>query len=485
MYRVKLNPGGGTRILKAICSNYGYPSEHYYELLLMLLLYFFYNTSFALVSPTCLRASETTCQTSTESQVASTSGSMLLSDLYEECKAQRTAHSTPLFTEGKLPGTLSSVITNTLPDSSIFPSGSLAPQNIPLTWGDVTPLTWGDTTLQDSTKADVLAYKEENLYRFTANPPASADDATTVSIILDELSAKQTMVDTTEMEQDATVNSAVPIERILPHSTLQSPASEPTATDAFQVPGVAFVPHTAARSNQAMPPSQSPTKAASFPNIATTDHLKYYAEDYDYDKDQKESAAETLEPCDYDPCRHLQKPCVDLQNLSPCLCPGLSDEFMVPEPPRLQEVSEVRDTSAEIQWCAPNSEVRSYQLAYRPRGSKRNYTLSGEIYMTARRYTLYNLLPGSTYEVCVIASNRAGPSQHSGGNEHSAPCDIFATRSSYKSIFPALCATSGLFLVATILLSVCLCKRCRAPHIEHYNTHLVSYKNPAFDYSLK
>ncbi|KAJ7341556.1 hypothetical protein JRQ81_005798 [Phrynocephalus forsythii] len=445
------------------------------------------------------RASETTCQTSTGSQVASTSGSKLLFDLYEECKAQKTANSTPLFSQGKLLGTLSSVITTTLPDPNEWHNSSLAPQNIPLTWGDVTPLNWGDTTQQDSTKADILAYKEETMNRFTANPLPSVDVATTVSTILDKLFAKKTMADKTEMEQAATVNSAILLERIWHHSTLPSPTSpgtwkpsptspgtlKATAAGAFQVPGAVSAPHTSTHSDQAMPPTQSPTEAISVPNLATTGDLKYYAEYYDYEKDPEESASEKLEPCDYDPCRHLQKPCGDLQKLSPCLCPGLSDEFTVPEAPRLQEVSEIRDTSAQIQWCAPNSEVRSYQLAYRPRGSKRNYTMTGEIYMTARRYTLYNLLPGSTYEVCVIASNKAGPSQTSDGNEHRVPCHIFSTNSSYQSIFAALCATSGLFLVATILLSVCLCKKCRTPHIEHYNTHLVSYKNPAFDYSLK
>uniref|UniRef100_A0A6J0TLA5 Leucine-rich repeat neuronal protein 4 n=1 Tax=Pogona vitticeps TaxID=103695 RepID=A0A6J0TLA5_9SAUR len=435
------------------------------------------------------RASETTCQISIESHMASTSGSMLLSNLHDQCETQRTVHLTPLFTQGKLLGTLSSIATNTLPDSRVFPyewqSSPLPPQNTPLTWGDATPSTWGDTTQWDSTKANILAYKEETMYRSTANPPASVDVATTTSTILDELSAKQTVADTTGMEQDATVNSLAPLERIWYHSTLHSPTSEPTAADGFQVPGTAFATHTTAYSDQAMPPSRGPTKAAFIPNLATTDDLKYDVEDYDYEKDPKESAAEALEPCDYDSCRHLQKPCADLQKLSPCLCPGLSDEFTIPEPPRLQEVSEIRDTSAEIQWCAPNSEVSSYQLAYRPRGSKRNYTMSGEIYMTARRYTLYNLLPGSTYEVCVIASNKAGLSQTSEENKQNAPCNVFATKSSYRSVFAALCATSGLFLVATILLSACLCKKCRAPHIEHYNTHLVSYKNPAFDYSLK
>uniref|UniRef100_A0A8C6X8Z5 Fibronectin type-III domain-containing protein n=1 Tax=Naja naja TaxID=35670 RepID=A0A8C6X8Z5_NAJNA len=271
----------------------------------------------------------------------------------------------------------------------------------------------------------------------------------------------------TEREEDTTI----------PHqSPLPSFTTEVTGTSSFEVSSDLFIPYSRTDSNKNDLSLQDPTKSTSLPNLASTNSLLDYTDDYDYENQQVASVAQTVDLCDYDPCRHLQKPCVDLQKLSSCLCPGMSDEFTIPDPPRFHEVSEMRDTSAQIHWCSPNSAVRFYQLAYRPNGTKKNYTNSGEIYATARRYTLYDLLPGSTYQVCIIAWNKAGSSQTTGWNEHNPPCSTFVTKSSYTSIFAALCATSGVFLIATILLSVCLCKKHKTPHIEQYNTHLVSYK---------
>ncbi|KAH0621883.1 hypothetical protein JD844_023601 [Phrynosoma platyrhinos] len=433
------------------------------------------------------RASETVCYTSAETKIASSSGSMLLSKLYDECQAQETAHSTPLFTRGKFYSTSSTVTIDTFPDASALPhewhSISFAPESTPVTRGDISPVTWGDATKQDSIKTDVLAYKEETIYGSTESSLIIAAAATTSSAKLGQGSTKQTLLGTVEMDQrkqDATtVNSVIHLEGTWHHSATQSPTVEPTKQ------GGLFSPHSTAHSGQTRSPVQIPTRTSLKPKPAITDNPNYYPDDYDYEKEGEASVAEVLGPCDYDPCRHLQKPCIDLQELSPCLCPGISDEFTVPDPPRLWEVTEIRDTSAEIHWCAPYSAVRFYQLAYRPQGSKRNYTISGEIYATARQYTLYNLLPGSTYQVCVIASNKAGPSQTTDWSGRSAPCTTFSTKSSYKSIFAALSATSGLFLIVTITLSVCLCRKLKVPHVEQYNTHLVSYKNPAFDYALK
>ncbi|XP_042310962.1 leucine-rich repeat neuronal protein 4 [Sceloporus undulatus] len=433
------------------------------------------------------RASETMCYTSAETKGASSSGSMLLSKLYNECQAQETSHSTPLFTQGKSYSTSSTVTIDTFPDASALPhkwqSISFPPESTPVTSGDIIPVTWGDATKQGSVKTDILAYKEETIYGSTDSSRITAAAATTTSPAkLGQGSTEQTLMSTVEMDQrkqDATtVNSAIHLEGTRHHSALESPTMQPTKQ------GGLFPPHSTAHSDQTRPPLQIPTKTSLKPKLAITENPNYYSDDYDYEKEGETSLTEILGPCDYDPCRHLQKPCVDLQDLSPCLCPGISDEFTVPDPPRLWEVTEIRDTSAEIHWCAPYSAIRYYQLVYRPQGSKRNYTISGEVYATARQYTLYNLLPGSTYQVCVIASNNAGSSQ-TDWNGRNAPCSTFSTKSSYKSIFAALTATSGLFLIVTITLSVCLCRKLKAPHVEQYNTHLVSYKNPAFDYSLK
>ncbi|KAM6461673.1 leucine-rich repeat neuronal protein 4 [Liasis olivaceus] len=421
------------------------------------------------------RASETMCYFSPEEK--ETSSTMLLSKLYDECQAQTTTHSASSFAQGKVYRTSTSIITSTLPNSSTLPQKSLS-DSFTL---QSTPFTWGDLTRKDPGKVDILAYKEQAVHRSTDHPLIVAPLTTAFSSILGKLSTEQPLVSTTELNERKQNTTT------LHQSDLHSFTTEVTATPSSEVPSDLFIPHSITDSNQNNLSLQDPTKSTSLPNLASTNSPPDYTDDYDYDYENQQvgSVAQTLGLCDYDPCRHLQKPCIDLQKLSSCLCPGMSDEFTIPDPPRFHEVSEMRDTSAQIHWCSPNSAVRFYQLAYRPKGSKKNYTNSGEIYATARQYTLYNLLPSSTYQVCIIAWNKAGSSQTTGWNERNTPCSTFVTKSSYRSIFTALCATSGVFLMATILLSVCLCKKCKTPHIEQYNTHLVSYKNPAFDYSIK
>uniref|UniRef100_A0A8C5WUI8 Leucine rich repeat neuronal 4 n=1 Tax=Laticauda laticaudata TaxID=8630 RepID=A0A8C5WUI8_LATLA len=419
------------------------------------------------------RASDTLCYFSPEDK--ETSSSMLLSKLYDQCQAQTTTYSALSLVQGKPYHILTSITTEILADSSTLPQKSLGNSFIPQS----TSFTWRELTRKDPSKTDILAYKEQAVHRSTEHPLIAASLTTETSATPGKLSTEQPVVSTTEMkerEEDTTK----------PHqSSRPSFSTEVTGPSSFEVSSYLFIPYSKTDSSEDDPSLQDPTKSTSLPNLASTNSPLDYTDDYDYENQQVASVAQTVDLCDYDPCRHLQKPCVDLQKLSSCLCPGMSDEFTTPDPPRFHQVSEMRDTSAQIHWCSPNSAVRFYQLAYRPKGSKKNYTNSGEIYATARRYTLYNLLPGSTYQVCIIAWNKAGSSQTTGWNEHNPPCSTFVTKSSYTSIFAALCATSAVFLITTILLSVCLCKKHKTPHIEQYNTHLVSYKNPAFDYSIK
>ncbi|XP_058419168.1 leucine-rich repeat neuronal protein 4 [Diceros bicornis minor] len=189
-------------------------------------------------------------------------------------------------------------------------------------------------------------------------------------------------------------------------------------------------------------------------------------------------------PCDYHPCKHLQTPCAELQRRSRCRCPGLSGEDTVPDPPKLQGVSETTDTSALVRWCAPNSVVHGYQIRYSPEGWPGNQSVVGDIYATARQHPLYGLSPGTTYRVCVLAANRAGlsPPRTSGWR---GPCAAFTTKPSFVLIFAGLCAASGLLLVSALLLAACLCRRGRTPRRQRYDTHVVAYKNPAFDYPLR
>ncbi|NXL65483.1 LRRN4 protein, partial [Chordeiles acutipennis] len=235
---------------------------------------------------------------------------------------------------------------------------------------------------------------------------------------------------------------------------------------------------------EATPPVSLPqvnsTRTSAQSEPASTRSLIHYVDDYDYDDHSTETPVQlAYTSCDYNPCRHLQKPCSELQSASQCLCPGLSREDEVPDPPRLREVSEVTDSSAQIRWCAPNSVVHTYELMLHAQGNEDRQFVLDNIYSTARQYTLYNLLPYTTYHICVTASNKAGSSQTASRGIPGNSCTRFKTKPSYKSVFAALSAASGLFLISTIILSVCLCKACKKPQSEQYGTHLVSYKNPA------
>ncbi|NXC71170.1 LRRN4 protein, partial [Anhinga anhinga] len=250
----------------------------------------------------------------------------------------------------------------------------------------------------------------------------------------------------------------------------------PDATDHYIH---SFATHTGEGTPQTSLPQLNSTGTSARPP-ATTRSLIQYVDDYDYDEPSTKTPVQLAYiPCDYNPCRHLQKPCRELQSASLCLCPGMSREDEVPDAPRLREVSEVTDSSAQIRWCAPNSVVHTYELTLHAQGNEDRQVVLDNIYATARQHTLYNLLPYTTYHICVTASNKAGSSQTASQNTPGNSCTRFKTKPSYKSVFAALAAASGLFLISTIILSICLCKACKKPQSEQYGTHLVSYKNPA------
>ncbi|NXU58985.1 LRRN4 protein, partial [Turnix velox] len=231
---------------------------------------------------------------------------------------------------------------------------------------------------------------------------------------------------------------------------------------------------------QTSPPRLNFTKNNAEAEPASTRPLIHYVDDYEYEGQSTEPPAQpAFTTCDYNPCRHLQKPCKELQNASHCFCPGVTSEDVIPDPPSLREVAEVTDSSAQIRWCAPNSVVHTYELKFHAQGKEDRQFVLNNIYSTARQHTLYNLSPYTTYHVCVTASNKAGSSQARRQEIPGDSCTRFQTKPSYKSVFAALSAASGLFLLSTIILSVCLCKACKKPQSEQYGTHLVSYKNPA------
>ncbi|NXR21536.1 LRRN4 protein, partial [Cinclus mexicanus] len=320
----------------------------------------------------------------------------------------------------------------------------------------------------------------------TSNPPSSAS-VSSFPVFLQELFAQspdQSSTSPTGTEQlqrglrttDATFHQEGPFNQ----------TTSDYSTGGTRVPRTtnhhihSFATHAREGAPQTSPPQLMSTRSSAHPEPAASTPSPHYTDDYDYEEQPKETPVQTAHmACDYNPCRHLQKPCRELQNISQCSCPGTSREDEIPDPPRLREVIEITDSSAQIRWCAPYSVVHSYELVLRAQDNEDRQFVMDNIYPTARQYTLYNLLPFTTYHICVTASNKAGSSQKTGQEIPGNSCTSFKTKPSYKYVFAGLSASSGLFLITTIILSVCLCKACKKPQSEQYGTHLVSYKNPA------
>ncbi|XP_077138760.1 leucine-rich repeat neuronal protein 4 isoform X1 [Ranitomeya variabilis] len=269
---------------------------------------------------------------------------------------------------------------------------------------------------------------------------------------------------TTGFEIDSTTQSGVVSPNVSPKSNSESSPKELTVS--------------VSTSDKPTTPHKLPVSGSS--NGNQTEIQRDYTEEYDEEETQPSVTivGGKMVACDYDHCRHLQAPCSELQLLKPCLCPGLSGDHIIPDPPLVHGVFEITDTSAQILWCAPNSIVEKYQLVYQPE-SGANDTVDN-IYVTMREYTLYNLAPFTTYNVCVLAFNKKGHSAPTNGSR--TPCIEFRTRPSYILLLSILSALGGLFLVTIAVLSACLHKACRNSIVSKYDTRLVSYKNPAFEY---
>ncbi|NXR04140.1 LRRN4 protein, partial [Sagittarius serpentarius] len=319
-----------------------------------------------------------------------------------------------------------------------------------------------------------------------SNPPSFVSVTTSPGFLKELYSQSSDYGFTNQTETDQlkrelrTTNATFPQEGAFnqPTSDYSTRATRnPNATDHYIH---SFATHAGEGTPRTSLPQLNSTRTNAWSEPASTRSLIHYVDDYDYDEQSTETPMQLVyTSCDYNPCRHLQKPCSELQSASQCLCPGMSREDEVPDPPRLREVSEVTDSSAQIRWCAPNSVVHTYELMLHAQGNEDRQFVLDNIYSTARQYTLYNLLPYTTYHICVTASNKAGSSQTASQGIPGNSCTRFKTKPSYKSVFVALSAASGLFLISTIILSVCLCKACKKPQSEQYGTHLVSYKNPA------
>ncbi|XP_069824380.1 LRRN4 C-terminal-like protein [Dendropsophus ebraccatus] len=176
----------------------------------------------------------------------------------------------------------------------------------------------------------------------------------------------------------------------------------------------------------------------------TQERILYLTEhiDYDDDDDYEDDGGEVFteipnfsnEACPYDRCKHLELPCDEIQKKlgGRCLCPGISGSSVIPDSPRLRQITPGQ-TEIGVSWCAPLSTVQSYRVVYgMPEGPLEMGPLLNQSY---RFFSVKNLLPGTTYRVCVVAINGAGESQvESGDGEEEldqgdivGPCGTFHT----------------------------------------------------------
>lgn len=395
---------------------------------------------------------------------------MLTKDTYTSSVIQRDARST---------ATSNPMLTKDTYTSSLFQSG-------------VVSMAASNPTEPILTEAGSSSHEEEAVSKPTSNPPSLAS-VTSFPVFLQELFAQPSdhsstsPAGTEELQRGLrTTDTTFPQEGPFKQTTGDYSAGGTGVPHTTNHHDLSFATHGREGAPQTSPPQPSSPRSSAPPEPAPTMPPPHYTDDYDYEEPAKETPVQTAHvACDYNPCRHLQKPCRELQNVSKCLCPGTSREDEIPAPPRLREVTEITDSSAQIRWCAPYSVVHSYELTLHAQDSEERHFVMDNICPTARQYTLYDLLPFTTYHICVTASNKVGSSLTTGQESPGNSCTSFKTKPSYKCVFAGLSAASGLFLITTIILSVCLCKACKKPQSEQYGTHLVSYKNPAFDYPLK
>ncbi|RMC07964.1 hypothetical protein DUI87_15436 [Hirundo rustica rustica] len=286
---------------------------------------------------------------------------------------------------------------------------------------DVTSTAASKPTEPIPTKANSSSHEEEAVSESTSHPPSLAS-VTSFPFFLQELFAQSSdhsstsPAGTEQLQRGLTTTDTT-----LPR---EGPSNQTTSDHST---GGTGIPHTtshhihsfATRAREGAPQTSRPqlnsTRSSARSEPAPTTPSPHYIDDYDYEEQPKETPVQTAHiACDYNPCRHLQKPCRELQNISQCSCPGTSREDEIPDPPRLREVIEITDSSAQIRWCAPYSVVHSYELMLRAQDDEDRQFVMDNIYPTARQYTLYNLLPFTTYRICVTASNKAGSSQATG-----------------------------------------------------------------------
>lgn len=118
------------------------------------------------------------------------------------------------------------------------------------------------------------------------------------------------------------------------------------------------------------------------------------------------TSALDLNPCDYDMCVEQQQTCIDLAKVENCLCPGLSNVFIRPSPPRISHLTQQGGRGVVVHWCAPTSIITGYIVRVK---NKDRVISSREVEQHKRALVLEDVEAQAV--VCVEAVNKGGVSE--------------------------------------------------------------------------
>uniref|UniRef100_A0A673N019 Uncharacterized protein n=1 Tax=Sinocyclocheilus rhinocerous TaxID=307959 RepID=A0A673N019_9TELE len=147
--------------------------------------------------------------------------------------------------------------------------------------------------------------------------------------------------------------------------------------------------------------------------------------------------------CNYDLCVEQLQTCQELAKVTGCRCPGLSDSFTPPSPPRLLYPFQQDGKGVVVHWCAPTSTVTHYIVWVRGNGKVMDRKIQVE--ESKRTAALEDVEAGA--HVCVEAVNKAGVSA-----EDDQSCATFEPQNSDSGLALKLGIIGG--VVGLILLLI-------------------------------
>uniref|UniRef100_A0A8C0YUS9 LRRN4 C-terminal-like protein n=2 Tax=Cyprinus carpio TaxID=7962 RepID=A0A8C0YUS9_CYPCA len=156
--------------------------------------------------------------------------------------------------------------------------------------------------------------------------------------------------------------------------------------------------------------SSSSSQNATHPLSHPSGGSDYYSEYEDITAEPPRSSSTyselpDLNPCDYDMCVEQQHTCLEIAETTRCLCPGLSNGFIPPSPPRLLNLTQQDGKGVVVHWCAPTSIVTHYNVFVRGNGKVKE---KKEVEKRKRAAVLEDVEAGM--HICVEAVNKGGVS---------------------------------------------------------------------------